>query len=396
MKKVLLQLSRIKRDINTLLLLLICITLNTGLFAQWTTIATDANNDSGGMEGTKLEYRHAQLTDSVFFRFTVTNLASYASGPAADLHFFLPNGLDNGGLPYTHWTSTTMVHKSFFIYADAGGSPPSSYTYSTFPNSIETGSTGVLKCSNCITIVADVPNNHLIYGVKRTDLISDSEMGGTTATISAVVANVGHDVAWDDNVTQTGTVTITVPSTPPVGVSSITVAGQGGATAISTPGGTLQMMESVLPANATDKTVSWSVSNSNATISATGLLTGFANGNVTVIATANDGSGVTGNTTIAISNQTTGITANNQGNDQLSVYPNPAMNEITVNMDGFQKEINLISIVDMAGKTVKNFTEFNESGEINLNISELNNGTYFMFIEAGDELISRQFQKASR
>ena len=59
----------------------------------------------------------------------------------------------------------------------------------------------------------------------------------------------------------------------------------------------------VLPANATDPSVSWSVVNQTgtATINATtGVLTGGNVGTVQVIATANDASGTTGSTIITI------------------------------------------------------------------------------------------------
>lgn len=88
-------------------------------------------------------------------------------------------------------------------------------------------------------------------------------------------------------------------------VTSITVSGEGGADTIDTDGGTLQMIAAVLPANATDSSVTWSVEDGTgkATISETGLLTAVADGTVTVKATANDGSGVEGTLEITISNQ---------------------------------------------------------------------------------------------
>ena len=75
---------------------------------------------------------------------------------------------------------------------------------------------------------------------------------------------------------------------------------------ITTNGGTLQMTAIVLPANATDKSVTWSVINGTGTasISTGGLLTAATNGTVTVKATANDGSSVTGERIITISGQT--------------------------------------------------------------------------------------------
>lgn len=65
------------------------------------------------------------------------------------------------------------------------------------------------------------------------------------------------------------------------------------------------MVATVTPAEASNKAVTWSVENGTgkATISSTGLLTAVADGTVTVKATAKDGSGVIGTTTITISNQ---------------------------------------------------------------------------------------------
>jgi hypothetical protein len=88
-------------------------------------------------------------------------------------------------------------------------------------------------------------------------------------------------------------------------VTQINVTGTGGANEINTQGGTLQMLAEVLPENATDKTVTWSVTNGTgaATISSDGLLTAVKNGTVTVVATSNDGSNITGSMEIIISNQ---------------------------------------------------------------------------------------------
>src|SRR5690606_13424831 len=96
-------------------------------------------------------------------------------------------------------------------------------------------------------------------------------------------------------------------------VTSITVTGAGGASAITSDNGTLQLTATVTPADATNKTVTWSVVNGTgqATINPTGLVTAIANGTVTARATANDGSGVAGTLVITISSQgipVTGIT----------------------------------------------------------------------------------------
>lgn len=84
-------------------------------------------------------------------------------------------------------------------------------------------------------------------------------------------------------------------------VTSIVVTGTGNATTVA-DGADLQMLAAILPINATDQTVTWSVVNGTgtATISVGGLLTGTSVGTVTVIATANDASGVTGSIVITV------------------------------------------------------------------------------------------------
>ncbi|MCA1800313.1 MAG: Ig-like domain-containing protein, partial [Actinobacteria bacterium] len=93
----------------------------------------------------------------------------------------------------------------------------------------------------------------------------------------------------------------TVISVEDIAVTGITVTGEGGVTTITKGGGTLQMIATVLPANSKDPSVTWSVDNEAvATIDADGMLTAVANGDVTVTATANDGSGVTGELVVTV------------------------------------------------------------------------------------------------
>ena len=101
-----------------------------------------------------------------------------------------------------------------------------------------------------------------------------------------------------------GTLVITIASQL-IPVTSIIVTGAGGAMTISSNNGTLQLSAEALPANATDRTVSWSVANGTgeATINSAGIVTAIANGTVTAKATANDGTGIFGTLVITISNQ---------------------------------------------------------------------------------------------
>jgi uncharacterized protein YjdB len=88
-------------------------------------------------------------------------------------------------------------------------------------------------------------------------------------------------------------------------VNAITITGENGVTEITENAGTLQMIATVQPEDATNETVTWSVVNisGEAAIDQNGLLTAIADGTVKVIATANDGSNVAGELIVNISGQ---------------------------------------------------------------------------------------------
>jgi hypothetical protein len=90
----------------------------------------------------------------------------------------------------------------------------------------------------------------------------------------------------------------------PTLVTGIIVTGAGSVTSIVS-GSTLQMNAAISPADADNQTVTWSVANETGTAiidSSSGLLTAGNAGTVTVMASATDGSGVTGSEQIAIAN----------------------------------------------------------------------------------------------
>lgn len=123
----------------------------------------------------------------------------------------------------------------------------------------------------------------------------------------------------------------------PVPVTSITVTAAGNATSVK-KGKTLQMSAAVTPANATDKTVTWSVEkgDGDATISATGLLTATAVGTVTVKATANDGSSIVGQKEITVTAASSG--GGGGGGGGLST-PDPMTINATVTGDIVETKI---------------------------------------------------------
>ena len=105
----------------------------------------------------------------------------------------------------------------------------------------------------------------------------------------------------DDGSGVYGTLTIAI-SDQDGEVQEILVTSEDGSTRITTNDGTLQLIATILPAEAIEKTVTWSIveGSGNAIISPTGLVTALSNGTVTAEARANDDSGVTGTFIIVI------------------------------------------------------------------------------------------------
>ena len=113
--------------------------------------------------------------------------------------------------------------------------------------------------------------NPAVATVSATGLVTGVSGGTTTVTATAV----------DGGRTAVSTITVTVP------VTGVTLTPQ---TAILRVGGTVQLTAGVTPSNATNQAINWGSGNpAVATVSATGLVTGVAEGVATVTATAAEG-----------------------------------------------------------------------------------------------------------
>ena len=139
---------------------------------------------------------------------------------------------------------------------------------------------------NFINTIDFVPAARLDYG---SDLGAEWQTGLSTS--AEWLAGTSPSTADQNGIWQVGA---HVYSSQSVNVTSITVTGAGGSSTITTDNGTLQLSAAVLPANATNKSVTWSIINGtgNATMNSTGLVTAVENGTVTARAIANDASGV--------------------------------------------------------------------------------------------------------
>jgi len=136
--------------------------------------------------------------------------------------------------------------------------------------------------------------------------------GGQTAGTGKQII---YDPVHNNNTFFHRSVQFEVKAIVTTGATSVSVAGTGGATTITANKGSLQMLATVLPQNADDNTVTWSIEGEafGASINSNGLLTasGTSSGNGTIIvkATANDGTGHSGSKAISISGQVTSVSS---------------------------------------------------------------------------------------
>ncbi|WP_081990228.1 right-handed parallel beta-helix repeat-containing protein [Psychroserpens sp. Hel_I_66] len=144
-------------------------------------------------------------------------------------------------------------------------------------------------------------------------------------------------------------------------------------------GGSNQLSVGVVPNNATNAAVTWSVSDTSiATISETGLLTAVSNGTVTVIASATDGSGVSGEKEFAIAGVADNVEgvvvqtsaeiltaiANASQGDTIYVIGGEYMFTSTIQITGSGTNGNLISILPYPTNTIRpkfNFSSMSEN-----------------------------------
>lgn len=155
---------------------------------------------------------------------------------------------------------------------------------------------------------SDATNTNVIWSVTDGTGKATIDDNGVLTGVSGGKVTVKATAQDGSKVSATKEITVSATDVV-VPVNQITVNASSGVFAIKANGGTLQMKASVLPADASNQGIIWSVENrtGSASIDSNGLVKAISNGTVTVKATAKDGSGVVGSTTIEISGQITKI-----------------------------------------------------------------------------------------
>lgn len=165
-------------------------------------------------------------------------------------------------------------------------------------------------------------------------------------------------------------------------ITSISVSSLNGEKEIITYDGSLQMQSSILPADATSKSVTWSVVNltGEATIDSNGLLKAEKDGTVKVVATATDGSGVKGELQITISNQKILIDTisiiDNLPNDTIKGIGTKITLKAAINPSNATNQAIQWSVENLTGKAT-----IDENGSL----TTISQGTINVIAKAADE-----------
>ena len=172
--------------------------------------------------------------------------------------------------------------------------PVSGITISTATGSFKVGIGDTLQMLYSIT-PDSASVKKVTWSVNNPDIASINENGQLTGKSIGTVTVTAHATDGSGVTASVNVDVVIIPAT------SIVVESDHDTVYVSL---TIQMNAIVLPAEATDKSVVWTVSNTAvAQIDPyTGLLTGVAPGDVDVIATAKDGSGITGMKKIKVLN----------------------------------------------------------------------------------------------
>lgn len=156
-------------------------------------------------------------------------------------------------------------------------------------NSIVNGQSQTLTAD---VLPANATSSFVVWSSSDESIATVDQLGNLEALNVGVVTITA---ATSDGSSTLGTMEISVT---PILVSSITVTGN---TAMIAEG-TQTLSAAVLPENAADLSYTWSSANSDIAVvqETTGFVTAISTGSVDIIATANDGSGVTGTITIEV------------------------------------------------------------------------------------------------
>lgn len=180
------------------------------------------------------------------------------------------------------------------------------------------------------------------------------------------------------------TMTITIIESE-VPVTSITISSAGEITTIEEQA-SLQCSATVMPADATNISVVWSVVNGTgtATISSAGLVTATSAGSVEVVATALDGTNTSGTLSLTI-NGPNGL-LNEKSSNSIVIYPNPGPDRFFI--ENKQNNISEIRVFDGNGREVLRVSPSEITSRTAIDLSGNSPGIYGVVVSDNQQKLS--------
>jgi hypothetical protein len=136
--------------------------------------------------------------------------------------------------------------------------------------------------------------------------------------------------------------------------------------------------------------VTWKVDNAAvASVNGSGLVTGLANGTVTVTATSTDGSGISGSIGITVSfEMPTSIPAQSEQNTQIRFDRNSRSMRLTAIAGDLPNGAWRVEIIDLQGKII--FSRNIPAPDSEVSLSAMKDGIFVARYFCGSQQISRQ------
>lgn len=212
--------------------------------------------------------------------------------------------------------------------------------------------------------------------------------GTATISMTGLVTASSAGTVWaraisDTDISKKDSILITIQPLV-INVDSVDVKTQGNvAAAINTQGGTLQLVATIYPSSLSQN-VTWSIipgGSGSATISATGLVTAQANGNVWAKAVSVQTPSKADSIQIQITNQDLGI-SDLFGDASLSAFPNPTSDAVKLQSDSKHESMSL-RVTDATGNVLyRSALKANELNQgVIIDLGSYAPGIYFVTLE---------------
>lgn len=266
----------------------------TGLTSEWSYVGFDKSNPQ--TQAAQLVVRYAngnanavthldlKVGSGVDQALSFPSTGSWTTWGELVIDFTLPVGYQGIRIDARTNSSESVNIDNFELRlgneVDPGGNEPvSGVSISNCPGSLNVGGSADLSES---VAPSNATDKSVSWSSSNTSVATVDSNGLVTAqsTGSAIITVTTNDGGF----TSTCNITVSASSVPVTGVSI--------ANCVSnlTQGNTLDLNETVSPANATDKSVSWSSSNTAvATVNSAGVVTAQSAGTATITVTTNDG-----------------------------------------------------------------------------------------------------------